>query len=145
MVSALFGALESQILEEPVPSIHGSERVVRLQVESPVFSLKLQNRAILALTRAGLVFVVFGIENVQSRKVSSLLEGPCPSPPSLLHWTKLREPWQNWATRYTKATFSRKTKLQCIPLNTCGPSKSSCQSWQTTINVRRLSSQISTS
>ena len=30
-------ALESQILEEPVPSIHGSERVVRLQVGSPVF------------------------------------------------------------------------------------------------------------
>ena len=30
-------ALESQILEEPVPSIHGSERVIRLQVDSPVF------------------------------------------------------------------------------------------------------------
>ena len=57
--------LESQILEEPVPSIHGSERVVRLQVQSPVFSSELQNRAIPALTRAGLVFDVFGIENVK--------------------------------------------------------------------------------
>ena len=58
-------ALESQILEEPVPSIYGSERVVRLQVQSPVFSSELQNRAIPALTRAGLVFDVFGIENVK--------------------------------------------------------------------------------
>lgn len=58
-------ALESQILDEPVPSIHGSERVVRLQVPSPVFSSDLQNRAIPALTRAGLVFDVFGIENVK--------------------------------------------------------------------------------
>ena len=58
-------ALESQILEEPLPSIQGSERVVRLQVQSPVFSSELQNRAIPALTRAGLVFDVFGIENVK--------------------------------------------------------------------------------
>ena len=58
-------ALESQILEEPVPSIHGSERVVRLQIQSPVVSTELQNRAIPAITRAGLVFDVFGIENVK--------------------------------------------------------------------------------
>ena len=58
-------ALESQLLEEPVPSIQGSERVVRLQVGSSVFSWELQNRAIPAFTRADLVFEVFGIENVK--------------------------------------------------------------------------------
>ena len=58
-------SLESEILEEPVPSIHGSERVVRLQVTSPIFSSNLKNRAIPALTKAGLVFDVFGIENIK--------------------------------------------------------------------------------
>jgi len=48
-------SLESGILEEPVPSIHGSERVVRLQDTSPIFSLDLKNRVILALKKAGLV------------------------------------------------------------------------------------------
>ena len=61
-------SLESEILEEPVPSIHGSERVVRLQVTSqtsPIFSSDLKNRAIPALMKAGLVFDVFGIENIK--------------------------------------------------------------------------------
>ena len=55
--------LQSQVLEEPIPSIHGSERVVRLQVASPIFATELQNRAIPALIRAGLVLDVFGIES----------------------------------------------------------------------------------
>ena len=58
-------ALEWQVLEEPVPSIHGSDRVVRLQVGNPVFPSELQNRAIQALTRVGLLFDVLGIENVK--------------------------------------------------------------------------------
>jgi len=52
-------------LEEPVPSIHSSKRVVHLQVGSSVFSSELQNGAIPALNRAGLIFDVFGIENVK--------------------------------------------------------------------------------
>ena len=58
-------SLESEILEDPVPSIHGSKRVVRLQVTSPIFSSDFKNRAIPALTKAGLVFDVFGIENIK--------------------------------------------------------------------------------
>ena len=58
-------SLESEILEGPVPSIHGSERVVRLQVTSPIFSSDLKNKAIPAITKAGLVFDVFGIENIK--------------------------------------------------------------------------------
>lgn len=58
-------SLESEISEEPVPSIIGSERVVRLQVTSSTFSSDLQNRAIPALTKAALVFDVFGIENIK--------------------------------------------------------------------------------
>ena len=75
-------ALESQILEEPVPSIHGSKRVVRLQVGSPVFSSEsLQNRAIPALTKAGLVFDVFGIENVkEAESQQSIGRALCKSP-----------------------------------------------------------------
>ena len=74
-------ALESQILEEPVPSIHGGEHVVRLQVGSPLFSSELQNRAIPALTRAGLVFDVFGIENVtESESQQSIGRALCKSP-----------------------------------------------------------------
>lgn len=56
--------LQSQILEEPIPSIYGSEHVVRLQVVSPIFVLELQNRAIPAFIRAGLVLDIFGIESV---------------------------------------------------------------------------------
>ena len=58
-------SLDSEVLEEPVPSIHGSERVVRLQVTSPIFSSDVKNKAIPALTKADLVFDVFGIENVK--------------------------------------------------------------------------------
>ena len=62
--------LQSQILEEPIPSIHGSERVVRLQVASPIFASELQNRAIPALIRAGLVLDIFGIESAKESKSS---------------------------------------------------------------------------
>ena len=58
--------LQSQILEEPIPSIHGSERVVRLQVASPIFASELQNRAIPALIRASLVLDIFGIESAKN-------------------------------------------------------------------------------
>ena len=52
-------------MESPVPSIHGSERVIRLQVTSPILLSDLKNRAVPALTKAGLVFDVFGIENIK--------------------------------------------------------------------------------
>ena len=56
-------ALQSQVLEEPVASIRGRERVVRMQVVSPIFASELQNKAIPALIKAGLVLDVFGIGN----------------------------------------------------------------------------------
>ena len=55
--------LQSQVLEEPVASIQGCERVVRLQAVCPVFASELQSRAIPALVRAGLQFDVFGLQN----------------------------------------------------------------------------------
>jgi len=57
--------LQYQILEEPILSIRGSERVVRLQVTSPLFASELQNRAIPALIRVGLVLDIFRIESVK--------------------------------------------------------------------------------
>jgi len=56
--------LQSQVLEEPVASIQGCERVVRLQAVCPVFASELQSRAIPALVRAGLQFDVFGLQSV---------------------------------------------------------------------------------
>lgn len=61
--------LQSQVLEEPIPSIHGSERVLRLQVASPIFASELQNRAIPALIRAGLVLDIFGIETARESEI----------------------------------------------------------------------------
>ena len=53
--------LTAEILDEPVTSVQGCERVVRLQAVCPVFALDLQRKAIPALIRAGLQFDVFGI------------------------------------------------------------------------------------
>ena len=58
--------LQSQVLEEPVVSIQGCERVVRLQAGCPVFASELQSRAIQALVRAGLQFDVFGLESAST-------------------------------------------------------------------------------
>ena len=88
-------ALESQILEEPVPSIHGSERVVRLQVQSPVFSSELQNRAIPALTRAGLVFDVFGIENVKESESQQSLGRALSKAPVIVALNKIERAIHN--------------------------------------------------
>ena len=57
--------LQSQSLEESIPSIHDSERVVRLQVATPIFASELQNRAIPALIRASLVLNIFEIESAK--------------------------------------------------------------------------------
>jgi len=56
--------LQSQVLDEPVPSIQGSERVVRLQAVCSVFASELQSRTIPALVRAGLQFDIFGLQRV---------------------------------------------------------------------------------
>ena len=61
-----FSKLQSEVLEEPVLSIQGFERVVRLQAVRPVFASELQSRAIPALVRAGLQFDVFGLESVST-------------------------------------------------------------------------------
>ena len=60
--------LQDQLLEEPLESIHASERVVRLQVVSRSFISKLRDKLIPSLVSAGLQFDVFGIEecNVSS-------------------------------------------------------------------------------
>ena len=54
--------LQSQVLDEPIRPIHGSERVVRLQVVCPSFAVELQRKVIAALLKAGLQFDVFGIQ-----------------------------------------------------------------------------------
>lgn len=72
--------LQSQVLEEPIPSIHGSERVVRLQVESPIFASELQNRAIPALIKAGLVLDIFGIETTRDLENRHPIGKPLASP-----------------------------------------------------------------
>lgn len=53
--------LQDQLLDEPMSSLHGSERVVRLQVISSSFITKLRDSLIPALISAGLEFDVFGI------------------------------------------------------------------------------------
>ena len=55
--------LQSQVLDEPIGPIRGSERVVRLQVVCPTFAVELQRNVIPALLKAGLEFDVFGIQN----------------------------------------------------------------------------------
>ena len=127
-------ALESQILEEPVPSIHGSERVVRLQVGSPVFSSELQNRAIPALTRAVLVFDVSGwkrkCERVEKSRKVRLSKSPV-----VVALNKIERAMAKLGYALPKGdVFMKNRKPQCIPSNTLAPSKSSCQSSQTTIN-----------
>ena len=60
--------LQDQLVEEPLESIHASERVVRLQVVCSSFIAKLHDKLILSIVSAGLQFDVFGIEecNVSS-------------------------------------------------------------------------------
>ena len=54
--------LQSQVLDEQIGPIQGSERVVRLQVVRPSFAVELQRKVIPALLKAGLQFDVFGIQ-----------------------------------------------------------------------------------
>lgn len=54
--------LQSQILEEPCPSILGSEQVVCLPTVCPRFASDLQSKAVPALVRVGLQFDMFGIQ-----------------------------------------------------------------------------------
>ena len=58
--------LQSQVLDEPVSSVRGCERVVRLQAVCPAFASELQNRAIPALVKAGLQFDVFGLQSAST-------------------------------------------------------------------------------
>ena len=64
--------LTAEILDEPVTSVQGRERVVRLQAVCPVFTLDLQRKAIPALIRAGLQFDVFGIQPLSSPEKQSV-------------------------------------------------------------------------
>ena len=121
-------ALESQVLEEPVPSIHGSERVVRLQVDSPVFSSELQNRAIPALTRAGLVFDVFGIENAKESESQQSIGRALSKSPVVVALNKIERATAKLGYALNKGDVFKKNELQCVPSNTLAPSKSSCQS-----------------
>ena len=54
--------LQDQLVEEPLDSLHASERVVRLQVVCSLFSAKLRNKLIPSLFSSGFQFDVFGIE-----------------------------------------------------------------------------------
>ena len=54
--------LQDQLVEEPLESLHASERVVRLQVVCSLFSAKLRDKLIPSLVSSGLQFDVFGIE-----------------------------------------------------------------------------------
>ena len=54
--------LQDQLVEEPLESLHASERVVRLQVVCGLFSAKLRDKLIPSLVSSGLQFDVFGIE-----------------------------------------------------------------------------------
>ena len=54
--------LQDQLIEEPLESLHASERVVRLQVVCSVFTAKLRDKLIPSLVSSGLQFDVFGIE-----------------------------------------------------------------------------------
>ena len=62
--------LSDQMIDEPMASPHGSERVVRLQVVSPHIKAVLRTKVVPTLTRAGLVFDVFGIEVTEEQQVS---------------------------------------------------------------------------
>ena len=55
-------ALQDQLEEEPLESLHASERVVRLQVVCSLFFAKLRDKLIPSLVSSGLQFDVFGIE-----------------------------------------------------------------------------------
>ena len=57
-----FQLLQYQLIEEPLESLHASERVVRLQVVCSVFTAKLRDKLIPSLVSSGLQFDVFGIE-----------------------------------------------------------------------------------
>ena len=54
--------LQDQLIEEPLESLHASERVVKLQVVCSVFTANLRDKLIPSLVRSGLQFDVFGIE-----------------------------------------------------------------------------------
>jgi len=54
--------LQHQLLDEPMESLHGSELVVRLQLISSNFAVKLRNILVPALVSAGLEFDVYGIK-----------------------------------------------------------------------------------
>ena len=54
--------LQDQLVEEPLESVHASERVVRLQVVCSLFSAKLRDKLIPSLVSSGLQFDVLDIE-----------------------------------------------------------------------------------
>ena len=72
--------LRDQLLDEPMSSLHGSERVVRMQVVSSLFITKLRDSLIPALVSAGLEFDVYGIEAsnlpTEVSKVTKALASP---------------------------------------------------------------------
>ena len=72
--------LQDQLIEEPLDSLHASERVVRLQVVCSMFTSKLRDKIIPSLVSSGLQFDVFGIEASDSPsdvpKVTKALASP---------------------------------------------------------------------
>ena len=69
--------LQHQLLDEPMESLHGSERVVRLELISSSFAVKLRDKLVPALVSAGLEFDFYGIRasniSSQARKVAKVL------------------------------------------------------------------------
>ena len=53
--------LQDQLVEEPLESLHASDRVVRLQVVCSLFAAKLRDKLIPSLVSSGLQFDVLGL------------------------------------------------------------------------------------
>ena len=72
--------LQEQLIEEPLESVHASERVVRLQVVCSSFTARLRDKLIPSLVSSGLQFDVFGIEACDlpsdASKVTKALASP---------------------------------------------------------------------
>lgn len=72
--------LQEQLIEEPLESVHASERVVRLQVVCSLFTARLRDKLIPPLVSFGLQFDVFGIKACDlpsdASKVTKALASP---------------------------------------------------------------------
>ena len=124
-----FSKLQSEVMEEPVVSIQGFERVVRLQAVCPVFASELQSRAIPALVRAGLQFGVFGLDSVSTPESQPAGKVLAASPVVVILNEIERERCQSLDMPCTEGKCLKRIRLPSLPSNMRAQSKSSCQTW----------------